>query len=260
MGNPIESRATGIPVVDAVLNTVNTGQWATDLWGWITEQAEWAEGQLTQLDHLVELVTNNVLTKAIRGLNELMTAIQTDISDVLGTLETLTEAPMDIIGDIMDIVSIPKSIFGMVSNIGGEFMGIYEDAMGVFNMLGDAQALGKGMGGAFDGAGGAYGFMNQMSGMNTKLNSNWLSGSRTRDNKVRKWGKAKYGQDAIQMQSTEIDILTEMLRQAYRAEDMASMQRLQGQSESAYRDTVYRARTAKTATQTRRQFHSQLAF
>lgn len=251
---------TGQLVTDLEAIGASISHGAMTVYGWAQDAAEWVATQATNLDQLVKLIENNVITKVIRGLNELMTAIQTDISDVLGTIETLASAPGEIIGSIMSLVDIPKSLFGMVQNLGSEFMGIYDDVISGFGLIGEAQALGKDFAGAFESAGGAYGFMNQVGGLRNSSNAKWLKGSQSRNQKVQKWSKAKYGKDQAQLQSTQIDILAEQLRQSYAQQDKQALTEMYESAKDIAAEQVWKSRTAKTGTQTASWFASQFGF
>lgn len=268
----IQKAEASIPVISVTELAQSVSHQATTFANWAEEKLEWISSQLTWIDQLVELITNNFLTKAIRGFNELMTAIQTDISDVLGTIETLAAAPTEILDSIMgtvgsvtgaigSVMELPKTIYGMLSAIPSEFKGIYDSVLSSFDVIGDAQALGKDISGAFSGSGGAWSLLNKMGGMRTRLNSGYLQGSRGRETKVRQWGaKAKYGKDQSQLLSTGIDVQLETLRQQYRQEEMRAMDRLYEAAERVAQDQIYRSRTAKTVTQTGNWFTSQLNF
>jgi phage-related protein len=226
-----------------------TQVWNTleNAWHAVVDYGGWIMDRIEQLNQLVELITNNFLTKAIRGFNELMTAIQTDISDVLGTIETLVSAPMDILSDL---ISIPSTLFSMFQQIPATFKGIYDEAMGIFSMVSEAQTMGKDIGDALKGAGGTYGFYNQISGLNTRLNSNFLQGSEERERKFREWNKGKYGNDTAQLMSTLIDINQESIKYQMMAMEMEAMQRLQGNARDLDIQSQLKARTARTRSAT----------
>lgn len=254
---------TGIPV----LVTASVPEVATQslsVWDTMTNWGQWLEDRVEQLNQLTELIENNSLTEAIRGFNELMTSIQTDISEVLGTVETLVSAPMEIMETLMEI---PGTMFEMVGGLqsgAGGFMGLYERAMGIFSIVGDMQAFGTSaagdLGGLLENAGGSYGLMNQMGGMRTKMASSYLGGSRERTAKLRSFDKGSYGQDAIQMASTTNDLLLEVVRQNYMAQEMGAMETLSETAERMAIQTQLRARSGKTATQTQQNFYNQLNF
>ena len=214
----------------------------TDKAGWVMEQAEWVVQAGGMLDQLNELITNNVITKAIKGFNELMTAIQTDISDVMGTVESLVNAPGDIVNSLMDtiggvtgaiggVMDIPKSIFGMISSLPSQFEGIYNDIVSGFGIIGEAQAMGTDMASAFENAGGTFNFRNRTQGVNWAANASWLEGSQSRDRKVRKSNTANKGTNAITLQKTQLEIQLEGMRQEYRRADMEAMRALESASE-----------------------------
>lgn len=226
-------------------------------WGTITNYAEWLTDHIYSINQLTELIENNVLTKAIRGFNELMTALQTDISDVLGTITTLAQAPMDIFNEVM---SIPNSVMGLLEEGSSAFTGVFNQAMDIFSVVGKAQSFGEGLGDIFASSGDAFGFMNQISGLRTSLNSDFLKGSQQRNQMMKSWEKAKYGGDAIQMQSTQIDILGTIARNQNRDSEMQSMDRLQDTADRMNAYMQQKARAARSFAETSTYIQSQFAF
>jgi hypothetical protein len=261
---PESARAT-LPVIDGSNLSTNVANTATTVYGWLMEKGEWLTQQLGMVDQLTELITNNALTKAIRGFNELMTAIQTDISDVLGTIETLANTPRDIVDSIMEavggatggvgsIMDIPKSVFGMLSSLPSEFQSVYDDVLSGFGLIAQAQAYGEDIGNALDSSGGAFGFASQAKGLNTALNTSWLQGSEARDAKVKEWDTAQQGDDQAQMQKVALQVQLEQLRQTYRDADMEAQKALALAAEDVAEAQVLAAKTRKTVVQTLSRF------
>lgn len=204
---------------------------ATNSGGWLWDAQAWLQDRGTDLEKLMELVENNILTSAIRGFNELMTAIQGDISDVLGTIDTLAGAPLDIFEDLMEI---PGSIIGMVGP-DNPFSDLFNDVTDIFDTIGEYQALGNtdfedifGSGKSFKSP---FELSNRISGTRSKLGSDFLDESEARDRMYKRWQKNSYGRDSIQMQSTQIDIMKEVVKNQNRDQEFIMMDRLQDNSD-----------------------------
>lgn len=232
-----ESKATflnaGTEVTQLAHTGINTG-------GWINDAANWAQQRVDELNKLTQLITNNVFTEAIRGFNELMTAIQTDISEVLGTVASLMDAPLSLFGSLIDI---PMSIWGQLEGLMGvadPFKNVYGQAMNMFSMVGNAQGIGQDIGGLqglFQGGGSsgfnsAYDFNNKVSGIVTKLNSDFLapSNAQKRAQTYRGWiddsDAALFGGDAIQIQAMQSRQLTHISEALNRSQEFDSLNTL----------------------------------
>ena len=222
---------------------------ATNNAGWLWDAQAWMQDRLTDLDKLLELVENNVLTRSIRGFNELMTAIQGDISDVLGTVDTLMNAPADIIGSL---TRIPSTVFSMFQGAGSGFEGLFGQFTNTFNDVGDLQSqIGSGYTGSLFGSGrdfnSAFELSNQLSGARSKLSSQFLQDSQRRQNMYDSWeqenNRSVYGKDTVQIEATQADILTEVVRNQNRDQEFAMMDRMQ---QNAERMMIYEREKART--------------
>jgi conjugal transfer/entry exclusion protein len=202
--------------------------------GWLNDAYEWSVARTNDINKLTELIKNNVITESIRAFNELMTAIQMDISEVLGTVQTLFQAPIDLFQTLMDI---PMSLWGTVQGLGSGFQQLYDQAMGTFSMIGNMQGLGSGLGdftSMFEGNGfdGAYDFTTKMNGLRAAVNADFLSSSnvRQRDTELKKWtaqaDKAAFGEDTIQLELAQTEIAAAQTKLMYRAEEFQSLDRL----------------------------------
>jgi hypothetical protein len=249
--------------LEAGTETTQVAHTGVNAGGWINDAAQWAEDRVTDLNKLTELITNNVFTEAIRGFNELMTAIQTDISEVLGTVQTLAAVPGEIWGSVnglfTDLMSLPMSIMSQVQGLGGGFNGMYADAMSTFSMIGSAQGLGQGMGSygsLLSGGGGgggfssAYDLKNRVSGLRTAVNANFLEPTQAqkRSDMYRKWTTdtqaGKFGNDSVQIQATQADMLGALNQSVNRDAEFAAMDRLQ---EAADRISAWEQSRARAA-------------
>jgi hypothetical protein len=234
---------------------INTG-------GWLNDAYNWGQQRIDELNKLTQLITNNVFTEAIRGFNELMTAIQTDISQVLGTIQTLFDLPNDI---FKTLISVPMSILNQLGQAGGGFLGLYEDAMGIFKTVGNAQGLGidlpnfsrlftggyGGIGGGYGGIRDAYDFQTKVSGLRTALNADFLDTSQVqeRERKYRQWTTdarydGRFGGDAVQIAATTANMIGELNKAVNRDAEFAALDRLQ---ESADRLSAYEQSKARAA-------------
>jgi hypothetical protein len=257
----IQSQASFMAAATEPTQATHTGQTVA---GWLWDAQAWMQDRVTDLDKLLELVENNILTKAIRGFNELMTAIQTDISDVLGTIETLVDTPLDIFNSL---TAIPGSIVGTFTGLanGDRFKGMFDQVNNIFTSIGEYQTLGKtdftnllspGGGSGFSSG---YDLSNRVSGLRSSLASKFLSESEERDKMYKKWDRErKYGKDAIQMQSTQIDIMKEVVENQNRDQEYAMMDRLQENSDRIAAYEQERARTNRLITQGAQRLTDQL--
>jgi len=233
--------------------------------GWLNDAYNWAQQRIDEINKLTQLITNNVFTEAIRGFNELMTAIQTDISQVLGTVETLFNAPFDL---FETLINVPMSILSQFQQAGGGFVGLFNDAMEIFDVVGRAQGLGTDIGsfaslftggfsGGFPGGSGGYGgirdaydFQTKVSGLRTALNADFLDRAQVaeRDRKYRDWGTSVdqdyFGGDAIGIQATTANMIGELNKSMNRDAEFAALDRLQ---ESADRLSAYEQSKARAA-------------
>lgn len=220
--------------------------------GWLWDAQAWMQDRLTDLDKLMELVENNVLTRSIRGFNELMTAIQGDISDVLGTIDTLMSAPTRILNDLTGIPSTVFSMFKSMDPNNGRFSGLFNQFTGTFNRVGDLQSqFGSGNVGSIFGAGqdfnSAFELSNQLSGARSKLSSQFLQDSSKRQTMYENWNRQSnesvYGNDTVQIEATQTDILTEVVKNQNRDQEFAMMDRMQ---QNADRMMIYEREKART--------------
>jgi hypothetical protein len=232
---------------------------ATNSAGWLWDAQAWLQDRATDLDKLLELVENNMLTKSIRGFNELQTAIQTDMSDVLGTLDTLTSSPTDIYNDLS---SMPSSISGMTR--GNQYGGLFDQFGNTFGTLGDYQGLGNTDYTGIFGRSGSSGFnspfdlSNRVTGTRNKLASQFLGDSYRRQTMYDRWNKDTYGNDSIQMQSTQMDIMKEVVKNQNRDQEFAMMDRYQENADRLVLFEQEKARTNRVITQANQRLTDQL--
>lgn len=237
---------------------INTG-------GWLNDAANWAQQRVDELNKLTQLITNNVFTEAIRGFNELMTAIQTDISQVLGTVESLFQAPFDL---FETLVNMPMSILSQFQSAGGGFVNLFNEAMDIFDIVGQAQGLGEnipgfaslftgGFSGGLGGGGSSYGgirdaydFQTKVSGLRTALNADFLDRAQVaeRDRRYRQWGTEVkqdfFGGDSVGIQATTANMIGELNKSINRDAEFAALDRLQ---ETADRLSAYEQSKARAA-------------
>jgi hypothetical protein len=243
-----------VPVEKSNASFINAGTEPTQIahmganvGGWLNDAYNWGQQRIDELNKLTQLITNNVFTEAIRGFNELMTAIQTDISQVLGTIDTLLSAPFDL---FETLINVPMSIMAQFQNAGGGFSGLFNDAMNIFDVVGKAQGLGTdmpqfgslftggfaGWGGGSGGYGGirdAYDFSTKVSGLRTALNADFLDEAQVaeRERLYNQWttdtDKHRYGGDAIQIQATTANMLGQLNKSINRDAEFAALDRLQ---------------------------------
>jgi hypothetical protein len=218
--------------------------------GWLWDAQAWLQERSTQLDKWLELIENNVLTRSIRGFNELMTAIQGDISDVLGTVDTLISTPTNFLdsltqtfGGVTDTVSsifqsvlaFPTSISGMFEGTG--FSGLFDKITSTFQSVANIQANIGSSGNLNDYFGEDKQFgspadlSNKVGAARSKLGADFLAGSKARADQYKEWerktNQATYGNDAVQIASTQADIMTEIVKNQNRDQEFATMDRLQ---------------------------------
>lgn len=259
-----------IPVERGNASFINAGTEPTQIahmganvGGWMNDAYNWGQQRIDELNKLTQLITNNVFTEAIRGFNELMTAIQTDISQVLGTIDSLMNAPFDLFETLLNV---PMSIMSQLQRTaGGGFMGLYEDAMGIFDTVGRAQGLGQDMagfgslftggfaglgGGSYGGIRDAYDFQTKVSGLRTAINTDFLKPDQIaeRERKYAKWTTDtetdRFGGDAIQIQATTANMIGELNKSVNRDAEFAALDRLQ---ESADRLSAFEQAQARAA-------------
>lgn len=240
VGTPQQSHAWFASEATQIVNT------AKNAWHGISDAASWIMDRVEQVNQLIELIENNIITKAIRGFNELMTAIQTDISDVLGTIDTLLSAPMEILNSIL---AIPSSIFDVIESTMSDFKGIYGQALGAFDMIARVDALGEGVGSIGDQLNGlksAFDLSNVTRGVRTGVASKWLQGGETREQEYQKWeAKASYGQDQAQIMSTQTDIQAAMVKAQNHAVDHMAMAAVDQAARQKAAGDVANAKAAK---------------
>lgn len=212
----------------------------------LMNKAAWAADRIEQLNQLTEMVTNN-------QFNQIM-------QDVMGTVNTLASTPMKLFNDIQGLAGGVMGLFNAKSWL-GSFESIFSSCLDPLKNLSLAQIGDSTAGSAYiNQHGGAFGFMNQIGGMRTALNTAYLEDSKAREQKFKSWEKEKYGKDAIQMQSTQIDILKNIAQQQARSEEMAALDRVYESAERAAVGDQLRARRNKTMVQTQTWHESQLKF
>jgi hypothetical protein len=254
---PQEVRATflnaGTEVTQVAHTGINTG-------GWLNDAYNWAQQRVDELNKLTQLITNNIFTEAIRGFNELMTAIQTDISEVLGTIATLMNAPISLFNALVDI---PMSIWGQLQGLMGAvrspFENLYGQAMNMFSIIGNAQGIARdipGLAGLFQGGASgfssAYDFNTKVSGLVTKLNSDFLApaNAQRRADTYRDWitdaDRALFGGDAIQIQAMQSRQLTHISEALNRSQEFDSLNTLRDRAKELSAWEQAKARAAGT--------------
>ncbi len=251
---PNQARATflnaGTEVTQVAHTGVNTG-------GWLNDAYNWAQQRVDELNKITQLITNNVFTEAIRGFNELMTAIQTDISEVLGTIATLMNAPIDM---FQQLISLPMSIFGQLQGALSPFQNLYNSAMNMFSIIGNAQGIGQDIGqlnNLFQGTGingfdSAFDFNTKVNGLVTKVNSDFLdpATARRRSELYRDWttqgNAALYGGDSIQIQAVQSRQLTHISEALNRSQEADALMNLRATAKDLMAFEQAKARAAGT--------------
>jgi hypothetical protein len=186
---------------------------------------QWAADRTEQLNQLSEMVQNNAMTQSIMGYNEVQTSVQTDISDVLGTVNSLFNA-----GDsriFQDLRSNAGGVYGMF-NSGKGWLSGFE---GMFDNLTDGfQNFSLASIGNPDAnidqitnAGGLEGFRNQIGGTRAALNTAFLQESRNREERLDQWSGQDYGDNVTQYLGTTNTLLAENLRHQYRQAEMQAL-------------------------------------
>lgn len=252
--SPQEVRATflnaGTEVTQVAHTGINTG-------GWINDASNWAQQRVDELNKITQLITNNVFTEAIRGFNELMTAIQTDISEVLGTIATLMDAPISM---FQQLVGLPMSIMGQMKSALSPFQGLYGQVMSMFDIIGSAQGLGQNLGGltsllqggGTSGFDSAFDFNTKVNGLVTAVNSDFLNPSvaERRSDLYRKWtteGQANlFGKDAIQIQAMQSRQLTHISEGLNRSQEADALMNLRSTAKDLMAFEQAKARAAGT--------------
>jgi len=227
-----EAKATGL--IAGATEPTQTLHAGLNEAGWLNDAYEWTLARANDINKLSELIKNNVLTESIRAFNELMTAIQMDISEVLGTVETLFQAPIDLFQGVMEM---PLSIWSTVQGLGDGFQGLYDQAMNTFSTIGEMQSLGQG-GGDFNsmftgnGFDGAYDFTTRMNGLRSSVNADFLSPTsvRRRDSELRRWtaqaNRGAFGKDTVQIELAQAELLAAQARVLMRGEELQALDRL----------------------------------
>ncbi len=240
----------GTEVTQVAHTGINTG-------GWLNDAANWAQQRVDELNKLTQLITNNVFTEAIRGFNELMTAIQTDISQVLGTVATLMNAPLDM---FRQLISFPMSLMGQIQGALSPFQNLYNSAMSMFSVIGDAQGIGQNVpqlmnlfnGGGQYGFDSAFDFNTKVNGLVTKVNSDFLAPNAAldRSSKYREWTTqgtaALYGGDAIQIQAIQSRQLTHISEALNRQQEAEALMNLRSTAKDLMAFEQAKARSAGT--------------
>lgn len=256
--SPQKAHATflnaGTEVTQVAHTGVNTG-------GWLNDAYNWAQQRVDELNKITQLITNNVFTEAIRGFNELMTAIQTDISEVLGTVATLFEAPISM---FQQLISLPMSIMGQISGALSPFQNLYNSAMSMFSIIGNAQGIAKGGmdgigglsqlfgGGGMNGFNSAFDFNTKVNGLVTKVNADFLDPvkAQRRSDLYREWttqGRANlYGGDSIQIQAMQSRQLTHISEALNRSQEADALMNLRSTAKDLMAFEQSKARSAGT--------------
>jgi hypothetical protein len=242
----------GTEVTQVAHTGINTG-------GWLNDAYNWAQQRVDELNKITQLITNNVFTEAIRGFNELMTAIQTDISQVLGTVATLMDAPINM---FRQLIGLPMSVMGQITGALSPFQNLYNSAMSMFGVIGNAQGLGSiadvnSLTGLFGGSGvngfsSAFDFNTKVNGLVTKVNSDFLDPAKAqrRSDLYREWttqGQANlFGGDAIQIQAMQSRQLTHISEALNRQQEAEALMNLRATAKDLMAFEQAKARSAGT--------------
>lgn len=225
--------------LDAATETTQIPHLAATTGGWLNNAAVQAKQYATELNSLKEHIMNNDLTRSIKGLNELQTTLQGDISDVLGTVSSLGNTPMGMINDLRG--NIPTSVNsivnggGGVTGLGGNYSSVFKNALSSFSALG---AAGVGDGSTSSPWGGAFkngvDFQNQVSGLRTGVNTEFLNQSAARQAMYNKWSKAAdTSTNSVQMQKQQLEVAMTQVKNQNRDQEMAALDRVQQSADRA---------------------------
>jgi hypothetical protein len=234
--------------MDAATETTQIPHLAATSGGWLNNAAVQAKQYATELNSLKEHITNNDLTRSIRGLNELQTSLQGDMSDVLGTVSSLSGTPKTMINNLK---SMPSSVSSLIQGGGnnglggGRYQGVFDSALGTFGNMGN-NAIGAGGGGNPFSSGGfqnGYDLQGQVGGLRTALNAKFLQGSQERQNMYKNW---EVGNDAatnqVQLQKKLLETHIQQVKNQNRDQEMAALDRVQ---QSADRAAAYEEAKSK---------------